>query len=132
MTNARGGRRPSIVALASTGILALALHASSVLAPRVASAEPVTPGEVLVVTGPSESEAGGLLRVDRHAGTRTPVSDFADPLQGPLVASASDLAVTPAGRVLVTDSGLADVPGGLLEVGRDGSRRLVSDFADPR
>ncbi len=130
MSNARAGARPSIVVLASTGILALALHALSFLAPRFAGAAPAAPrGDVLVVGG--ASEGGGLLLVDRHDGTRTLVSDFADPLKGPLVASASDIAVAPAGRVLVTDAGLGDVPGGLLEVARDGSRRLPSDFADP-
>lgn len=102
-----GGRRGIRCALRAA---LTALVACVLLAPQIASAGLAAPGDVLVIaTGESPQEPGGLLRVERN-GMRTLASDFGDPAQGPLVARGSDVATTPSGRVLIADADSTTAP----------------------
>ena len=92
-------------------------------------------GEILVLDGDrgalKEDARGALFVVDPASGERALVSDFGNPIQGPLRFSPTGLAQESAGTVLVVDVGRGGSEAGLFRVdlGSD-VRTLVSDFRD--
>jgi len=92
-------------------------------------------GEILVLDGDhgalTEDSRGSLFVVDPASGERALVSDFANPIQGPLRFSPTGLAQESAGTVLVVDIGRGGSEAGLFRVDLgSGVRTLVSDFRD--
>jgi len=92
-------------------------------------------GQILVTDPNAGTESkGALFRVDPDSGSRSLVSDFGDPQQGPEEPegplSLVGLAVGSAGEIFVTriDAG-TESRGGLFRVDpANGERRLLSDF----
>ena len=92
-------------------------------------------GEILVLDGNrgalTEDSRGSLFVVDPASGERALVSDFGNPIQGPLRFSPTGLAQESAGTVLVVDVGRGGSEAGLFRVDLgSGVRTLVSDFRD--
>ena len=90
-------------------------------------------GEILVLDGDrgalKEDARGALFVVDPASGERALVSDFGNPIQGPLRFSPTGLAQESAGTVLVVDVGRGGSEAGLFRVDLgSGVRTLVSDF----
>jgi hypothetical protein len=72
---------------------------------------------------------GALLRVDPVSGSRSVLSDFGNPSQGPKGLSPVDVVVSPLGEVLV---GTYGPPGAVFRVDiLTGARVLVSDLSNP-
>ncbi len=94
-------------------------------------------GGTVLVTDANAGTAfntGALFRVDAASGDRSLVSDFGDPVQGPLGNKPFGLAVEATGTVLVTDAGAVTgfFSGALFRVdAASGDRSLVSDFGNP-
>lgn len=105
------------------------------------------PGGTVVVAnhriakeGIQKEDLGALVRVDPASGRRTVVSDFGDPEQGVLGQFPFNVAVEPAGSILVIDpegprkeimAAITAGSGALWRVDRTtGSRALVSDFGN--
>jgi two-component system CheB/CheR fusion protein len=117
-TRRRGARRPCPRGAGAW------LATLVVLAPLAASrAHASPPGDLVAADGTL------LFRVDAVTGTRTVLSDFHDPAQGP-VGSSFDVAPGPGGTVYVTD-GASDESGKLFQVSADGTRTVRSDATDP-
>lgn len=95
-------------------------------------------GTILVTTifkldGIGTSFNGTLFRVDPTDGTRTILSAFGDPAQGPVGFTPSGVAIEPSGSILVAAQhvGTFDSPGGIFRVDPvTGERSLVSDFGN--
>jgi len=91
-----------------------------------------TTGAILVVDmAAGTASHGALFRVDPTTGTRTLLSDFANPAQGPLGGDPIDVTVEATGAILVSDS-LAVSSGALFRMDpMTGTRTLLSDFGNP-
>jgi DNA-binding beta-propeller fold protein YncE len=95
-------------------------------------------GTILVTTtfkvdGIGTSFNGMLFRVDPSDGTRTILSAFGDPAQGPVGFSPSGVAIEPSGSILVAAQhvGTFDSPGGIFRIDPvTGERTLLSDFGN--
>lgn len=91
-------------------------------------------GQILVVDTSAGTEAkGALWRVDSGSGTRTVLSNFGDPGQGPQGADPFGVAIEASGHILVTDPNAGtESKGALFRVDpARGTRSLLSDFGDP-
>lgn len=88
-----------------------------------------SPATVLVAHSHFGSK-GAVLRVEVSTGSRTILTDFGDPTQGPLAHPAGvtgQLTILPSGDLLAIDMEI------LFRVDRvSGMRTIVSDFGDPR
>lgn len=90
------------------------------LAGSLAHAATIRGGDILVV----DASASKLFRIDPHTGTRTVISDFQNPMQGPVAQSLAGLTIG-RGRIFV-----AAATTGIYAVDpHTGQRTLVSDFA---
>ncbi|MBI4904632.1 MAG: hypothetical protein HY820_13405 [Acidobacteria bacterium] len=90
-------------------------------------------GDLLVTDRTSGGSGRGLLfRVSLANGTRTVVSNFADPAQGPLGGEPSGVAVESSGSILVADANTGSFPSGaVFRINQTtGQRTIVSDFAN--
>lgn len=76
---------------------------------------------------------GALFRVDKGGAARTLVSDFGDPIQGPLGVDPLAVAIEPTGDLLVVDPNARREGHGLLwRVNpKSGRRNVLSDLVDP-
>ena len=76
---------------------------------------------------------GALFRVNLRTGNRIMISDFGDPIQGPLGDDPLDLVLDGLGNAIVIDEDAGTgIDGGLFSVDLiTGDRILVSDFGDP-
>jgi len=89
------------------------------LAGRFAQAATIHGGDILVV----DSQENKLFRIDPHTGVRTVISDFQNPLQGPVGQSLAGVTLG-RGKILVTAATV-----GIYAVDpHTGNRTLVSDF----
>jgi Ca2+-binding RTX toxin-like protein len=91
-------------------------------------------GDILVINEdhPNAGTAVNLFRIDPITGSRSIVSDFTDPAQGPLGVQVERIALETSGNLLVTDlSGGTSALGALYRVDpKTGKRTLLSDFGD--
>jgi len=72
---------------------------------------------------------GALYRIDRTSGSRSLITEFADPGQGAFGLSPSNVATERRGRILVID----DIRNVLLEIApATGKRAVLSDLNDPQ
>jgi hypothetical protein len=88
---------------------------------------------IFKVDGIGTSFNGTLFRVDPSNGTRTILSAFGDPTQGPVGFFPAGLAIEPSGQILVAVQHVLtqDSPGGVFRIDpATGDRTLVSDFGD--
>lgn len=105
------GRRLVCACLMALGAL--------LLAGRFAHAATIHGGDILVV----DSQVNKLFRVDPHTGARTVISDFQNPLQGPVGQSLAGVTLGP-GKIYVAAATV-----GIYSVDpRTGNRTLASDF----
>jgi hypothetical protein len=90
------------------------------------------PGVVLAVSPFSGTNGGGeVLAIDLATGARTVVSDFGNLDQGPFGFDPVDIAIGAGGDILVVDEDL-NGNGALFRINPvDGSRTVLSLFADP-
>jgi cysteine-rich repeat protein len=94
-------------------------------------------GDILVVTANGgTANRGALFRVDPVTGARTQVSDFGNPMQGPLGSQPEAVAVLGPGEALVLDTD-AQPPGGGIARGllfrvslATGVRTILSNFSE--
>jgi Ca2+-binding RTX toxin-like protein len=92
-----------------------------------------TGGEVLVADLDAGTDArGALFKVNPGTGNRTILSDFGNSAKGTLGEDPVNLALGPAGEIIVVDLDAgASFSGALVSVNPvDGSRKLISDFGD--
>ena len=110
------------VAVAALLSLAAAAHAS-----------PASPGDFLVIDPASGTGgAGALFTVDPVTGSRTTLSDFGNPVQGPIGPETGDLVLGASGTILVTDIHAGTGGNGALFTvdPATGNRTILSDFGD--
>src|SRR5262245_58692624 len=105
----------------------------SVAMPQSAVASPPSPGDLLVIDQHAgTTQLGALFTVDPDTGSRTILSDFGNPIQGPPGQNPNGLILDGSSALLVIDpdagTGLA---GALFTVDAvTGSRTILSDFGD--
>jgi len=90
-------------------------------------------GDLLVTDQSAGGSGQGLLfRVSPADGTRTIVSNFADPGQGPTGGEPSGVAIEASGTILVADANTSGFPSGVIFRidPQTGQRTIVSDFLD--
>lgn len=101
--------------------------------PRDVAVEPS--GTILIIdfeASPTNFGSGALFRVNPSTGTRTLLSDFGNPAQGPLGNDPRGVAIDASGNILVTDSfARLDGKGVLFKVNPStGQREVISDFGN--
>jgi hypothetical protein len=89
------------------------------------------PGDILVADYEAGPNGAGYLFLMGPDGTRTVLSDFGDPAQGPLGLSPFGVAIIDVDSILVIDNQGLSGNGALFLVSASGSRTIVSDFSDP-
>jgi hypothetical protein len=115
------------------GFFVLLVAAALALVPSAADSSPASPGDFLVLDPAAGTGFNGaLFTVDPVTGSRTILSDFGNPIQGPIGPETGGLAVDAAGAIFVMDihagTGLA---GALFTVHPvTGNRTILSDFGD--
>jgi len=94
----------------------------------------INPGDILVSDDSTGTDDRGVIfNIDPATGQRTVITDFGNPLQGPIGAEPHDLAMEPDGRICVIDDDVGTDGLGLLFriFFTDGRRTIISDFGDP-
>ena len=93
---------------------------------------------ILVIAGNGGTgNRGSLFSVDSNTGNRTLISDFGDPMQGPLGSNPEAVIQIPGGDILVIDpEGVSPLTqtarGTIFSVDpANGKRRVITDFGDP-
>ncbi|HEX5109221.1 MAG TPA: hypothetical protein VFV95_12265 [Vicinamibacterales bacterium] len=109
----------------ATGVRTIIAEGADRVAPPVIEHS----GDLLIGSEPA------LVRVDRYTGARTIVSDFQDPAQGPVAEHLRVVAVEESGQIIALGYDGTSVLSTFYKLFRvdpsDGTRTLLSDFADP-
>jgi hypothetical protein len=90
---------------------------------------------VVSVNDPGGAVVSGLYRVDTNTGVHSLLSDFQNPVQGPMANDLRRVALEPSGHILVVAYGSVGGLGNQIGIFRvnaaTGARTLLCDVADP-